>query len=244
MLINSEKTVSKLVYFESIDSTNLALARLAAELPDFSAVVSAEQTQGQGRMGRSWVSEPGTSLSLSVLIKAQASPEQLGLITFMAAAAVSAALASYGLKASIKWPNDVLVDGKKICGILAQLTQSGLILGIGVNLKQQSGAPDTATSLAQLGLELELDDFLPALLIQLRARYVKFLADPQWACQTYLEEFRQHSSTLGSQVRAIFPDQSELVGTAMDVDSEGRLLISSGGQVRAVSAADIVHLRN
>ena len=89
-----------------------------------------------------------------------------------------------------------------------------------------------------------MDEFLTALLVQLRARYVKFLADPQWACQTYLEEFRQHSSTLGSQVRAIFPDQSELVGTAMDVDSEGRLLISSGGQVRAVSAADIVHLRN
>jgi BirA family biotin operon repressor/biotin-[acetyl-CoA-carboxylase] ligase len=245
VLEKSSAVVPKLIYFDEIDSTNAELARMdRASLPEFTALVSASQTAGRGRMDRDWVSEPGASLSVSVLLRPKAAPAEKAWITLLAALSVRAAISSLGVQAAtIKWPNDVLVDGEKISGILARLEGEDLILGVGINLKPQSHAPEHATSLAQLGVESNLDDVLAEFLTQLRGRYLRFIADTSWAIELTGDEFRQFSGTLGERVRAIYPDGRELIGIAKDIDGQGNLIIDDG-ELHTVSAADIVHLRN
>ena len=245
MLEKSSAVVPKLIYFDEIDSTNVELARMdRASLPEFTALVSASQTAGRGRMDRDWVSEPGASLAVSVLLRPNAKPGEMSWITILAALSVRAAVSSLGCSgASIKWPNDVLVDGKKISGILARLEGQDLILGVGINLKPQANAPEHATSLAELGVEANLDEVLAEFLTQLRGRYLRFLADTSWAIGLTGDEFRQFSSTLGQRVRAIYPDGRELIGIAKDIDKLGNLVVDDG-ELHSVSAADIVHLRN
>lgn len=245
MLEKSVAAVPKLIYFDEIDSTNAELMRMdRTELPELTAVVSASQTAGRGRLDRDWVSEPGASLALSLLLRPAAKPEQLGWVTLLAAVSVRATLAQLGVTdALIKWPNDVLVAGKKVCGILAQLDGKDLILGIGINLKPQAHAPEHATSLQDLGVLASMDDVLHELLTQFRVRYLRFATDPKWGVELTANEFRQFSLTLGQRVRAIYPDGRELTGLARDIDDLGNLLIDSG-ELHTVSAADIIHLRN
>jgi BirA family biotin operon repressor/biotin-[acetyl-CoA-carboxylase] ligase len=137
----------------------------------------------------------------------------------------------------------VLVEGKKISGILARLEGEELILGVGINLKPQANAPDHATSLARFGVESSFDEVLAEFLTQLRGRYLRFVADAKWSIGLTAEEFREFSSTLGQRVRAIYPDGRELTGMAVDIDVLGNLIIDDGER-HSVSAADIVHLRN
>jgi BirA family transcriptional regulator, biotin operon repressor / biotin---[acetyl-CoA-carboxylase] ligase len=245
VLEKSSAVVPKLIYFDEIDSTNAELARMEkSSLPEFTALVSASQSAGRGRMDRDWVSEPGASLAVSVLLRPKAQPAELSWITLIAALSVRAAIGALGVQgASIKWPNDVLVDGKKISGILARLEGEDLILGVGINLKSQANAPEHATSLAELGIQSSFDEVLAEFLTQLRGRYLRFAADSSWAVGLTGDEFREFSSTLGQRVRAIYPDGRELTGIAKDIDGLGNLVIDDG-ELHTVSAADIVHLRN
>lgn len=215
-----------------------------AELPDFSALVAASQTKGSGRLGRQWVSEPGTSLSVSVLLRPRVEQSNWSWFTLMAALSIRATARELGLAdVSIKWPNDVLAAGKKLSGILATVDQGELILGMGLNLKPQTGAPDTATSLSEQGAKHDLDEVLSLLLTHLRARYLRFTVDPSWAIELTRNEYIEGSSTLGQRVRAIYPDGKELVGVALDLDLAGNLLVQAG-EIQTVAAADIIHLRN
>jgi BirA family biotin operon repressor/biotin-[acetyl-CoA-carboxylase] ligase len=245
VLEKSSLVVPKLIFHETVDSTNAELERMdRKDLPEFTAVVAMSQSAGQGRLGRAWVSEPGASISVSILLRPKATPAQIGWLTLLTAAAVRASAELLGVgNAKIKWPNDVLVGEKKISGILARLHQGDLILGVGINLKPQSDAPDHATSLSEQGAEFDFDEVLATLLTQLRGRYLKFLADPELAIRHVGQEFQEHSSTLGNMVRAILPDETEVIGTAVGLDSSGNLLIQ-GNQLHTISAADIIHLRN
>lgn len=213
-------------------------------LPEFSVIVSASQTAGRGRLDRDWISEPGASLAVSILLRPKLEPTQRSWITLVAALSVRAALSALGVQgASIKWPNDVLVDGKKISGILARLEGEDLILGVGINLKSQAKAPAHAVSLSELSVDGSMDEVLAEFLTQFRGRYIRLLADPKWAIGLTGTEFREFSSTLDQQVRAVYPDGKELIGLAKDIDSFGNLLVDDG-ELHTVSAADIIHLRN
>jgi BirA family biotin operon repressor/biotin-[acetyl-CoA-carboxylase] ligase len=144
--------------FDSIDSTNseaLKEARLGAG--EGLCVVARRQTAGRGRMGRSWISPADAGLYLSIVLRPTLDTKYLPLLTLMTAVAVSDTLSeTYGLKPDIKWPNDLLVNEKKISGILAETTESpaglAVIVGVGINLRQTNYPPDiaaTATSLTE-----------------------------------------------------------------------------------------------
>ncbi|MEY4991130.1 MAG: hypothetical protein RIS08_1356 [Actinomycetota bacterium] len=245
MLTNSSQAVPKLEFFESVDSTNLMLERAdRAALPELTAFVAASQTAGQGRLGRTWVSEPRSSISLSLLLRPTDSSRK-GWLTLMMAASVRATVERFAPQGMplIKWPNDVLVAERKISGILARAIESEVILGVGLNLKFQQGAPETAIALEELGCEASFDDVLFELLTQFRARYAKFQSDAKWAVTDLASEFRANSATLGSSVIAMLPGGSQIQGLAIDIDSEGNLLIESDS-IHTISAADIIHLRN
>lgn len=233
----SEKVFSSVSWFDEIDSTNLELSRrLAAGAEDFSAVLAGKQTQGQGRMGRSWLSEAGTSLSLSIaVVGPRGYPGWLSLI---AALAVNRMLTKIGIQSGIKWPNDVLVDGKKICGILSSLEPSGTaIVGIGLNL----GAQDpqlNATSVAQEGSEISIDQAAAMIGRELRELISEYLKNPE----LIKNEYAKASITLGQRVRAELPGGREINGIAHEIAPGGELVILTP-EPKLLSAGDVWHLR-
>ena len=242
--VNLEKSLSVdpgLEYLETIDSTNLELSRrLQAEShPDLFALVAAEQTAGRGRLDRSWVSEPGTSISLSILLK-PTSQIEIGLIPLFVGSQVARALSdSIGTQARVKWPNDVLVAGKKISGVLSELSQREVVVGIGINLKKQRAAPDTSCAVSDFA-DRGFDEVLAAVLRSLRTGWQRWLDGGN---EFALSQIRTASLTLGQQVRAILPNGEVLEGEAVAIEDDGRLRIS-GDQSHLVSAADVWHLRN
>jgi BirA family biotin operon repressor/biotin-[acetyl-CoA-carboxylase] ligase len=249
-LNKSQQLVNWMRYLPSTDSTNLELARVQQiePLPNFSALVAGSQTGGQGRLGRSWVSEPETSISLSLLLRSGAQISQLGFLTLMAAVSLDAAIKSFDSKiaSGVKWPNDVLVLGKKVSGILAQIQPDGsLILGVGINLKKQLGAPDTSISLEELGISANFDEVLAAFLAQFRVRYAIFVQSPQLAILKTRNELLEVCLSLGQRVRAQMPNGQEILGRAIDIDELGQLVLESDeGIAISVAAADVWHLRN
>lgn len=222
-----------------MDSTNAVLAGEHGNLPDFTVLVAAEQTAGQGRAGRSWISESGSSLSVSVLLR----PKELSranLITLLAAASLHQALSHiYQSTISIKWPNDILIGNLKVAGILAQLNaDQSVVCGVGVNLFQQAAAPETSVSLSSVG-EVDFDEVCAAYLSALNQNWQLFQKDEiDWL----LPYVRANCSTLGSEVRADLVNGESIVGTATGITDDGRLVIHNETE-HLVSAADVWHLR-
>ena len=135
-LAKSRSVIPGLTFVESIDSTNAELARNHASLGDFTVLIAGEQTSGQGRAGRNWVSMPGDSIAVSFLLR-PARIEVASLVTLMAAASAHQALMHLfpSVSFSIKWPNDILIAERKLAGILAQRNEDGsVVCGIGINL--------------------------------------------------------------------------------------------------------------
>ena len=244
-LSKSELVSPSLSYLDEVDSTNLELARrnTSSAVPDRTVLAAGRQTAGQGRLGRDWVSEPGTSLSVSILLRPK-TPEIAAWATLVAAVSVRHAVEFLtGINPKVKWPNDVLVEDKKLCGILAQLQSDGsIVLGVGINLKTQTGAPETATSLELLGKDVELDEMLSAFLTAFFARWLLIDELFDAAIDKTRNELIEHSATIGNQVRAVLPGGEEVVGLAVDIDKNGHLVINTP-EPRVLAAADVWHLR-
>lgn len=242
--VNLEKSLAvdpDLVFLESIDSTNLELARLLGgeAKPDLFALVAAQQTSGRGRLERTWVSEPETSISLSMLLRPTQNIEQ-GLIPLFVGSCVASALEVItGAQAKVKWPNDVLIAGKKVCGVLSELTDFGVIAGVGINVERQAGAPETACAVADF-TKATFDEVLAEVLAQLRQGWISWLGQGNHFA---LDKIRSSSLTIGLDVRAILPGGEEITGTALGIEPDGRLRIQ-GNDLHLVSAADVWHLRN
>ena len=180
---------SAVLRYDRLPSTNDVARELAqASAPEGVAVVARAQTSGRGRQGRAWASPPGQGLYCSVILRPPVAPADATMITLAAAIAVVETLAdAFQVVADIKWPNDVHVRGRKLCGILVESAiENGAlqfaIMGIGVNIAQQNfpdELKDIATSLLiESGKEVAPDDFLKPLLARLEGWYRKALAQP------------------------------------------------------------------
>ena len=233
-------------------STNDVLVGRAAELPDLAVVVTENQTGGRGRLGRVWVSPPGRSLAISVLVKPEGLPlESFGWFPLLAGLAMCRAVSGFVPgDVSVKWPNDVLIDGAKVSGILTELLpdRSGIVIGAGLNvaLTAEELPTDTSTSLALAGAgdEPDRDAVLASYLIQLTTLYREFLTaggDP--LASALRNEVLEACHTVGRPVRVELPGAEPLLGTAVGIDETGRLLVSSDAGVTAVAAGDVTHLR-
>jgi BirA family biotin operon repressor/biotin-[acetyl-CoA-carboxylase] ligase len=227
---------------DTVDSTQLACKRLAsAGAPEGTVVTAAHQEHGRGRLGRSWWDARGQSLLISVLLRPRVLPARAAQISLVAGLAVTDALAAVAcVAADLRWPNDVLVNGRKLCGILteAAVGQDGrlehVIVGIGINLDQTAfpaALEDRATSLRLLtGAAVDHDAVFRAVLGALDARYAQWLAA---GFGTLRDAWRARSSTIGAWVSV--PGGVE--GTAIDVDGDGALIVASpdGHRSRVVS---------
>jgi len=254
----SAEFASRLEYLPETGSTNTDLLALAVKSPelwtDFSVLLTDNQTAGRGRLDRQWVAQPGAALAVSVLLR----PTEFGIESFswlplLAGLAMQRAVASLveDAEVSLKWPNDVLVAGEKISGLLAEVLPDGkgVVIGAGLNLTQtKAELPiENATSLKLHRVSgFELDDVLVRYLASFKRLYEEFSDAKGDAEVSGLHEaILNASSTIGSKVLVMLPDGSDFSGTAAGLDNDGRLLValSDPVEIRAVAAGDIKHLR-
>ena len=235
----------KVLVCQRVDSTN-SLARALAEQGEAEGtlVIAEEQTAGRGRLGRTWQAPAGTCLLFSVILRPNLEPERLHQLTMIGALALrEALLGSTALRAEIKWPNDVLLSGRKAAGILTEArligTKVGLaILGIGLNVNLIPGDLDpglAATSLAfELGHPVPRVPLLQTILRCLEQRYQQLQAGHSAAA-----EWAAALVTLGQRIQVVCADRS-YQGLAEAVDDSGALLLRlDDGQVFRVSAGDV-----
>ena len=247
----------RLQVVETTDSTNADVVAAVAEdetgWPHLSALVTTDQRHGRGRLDRTWVAPPGTALAVSVVLRVPGLPvEARGWIPLMAGAAMTRAVAaqlsgSHGV--GLKWPNDVLAGGGKICGILAEVVPNHpdtVVVGAGVNTRMpQTELPvSTASSFEVMGRTADEDrllaDFLSALDEQVQA-LIGARGDASAAgVKAGIERL---CATLGSDVTVSLPDGTQLVGRAERIDESGRLVVLSQGAEVPVSAGDVTHVR-
>ncbi|MDH6196807.1 BirA family biotin operon repressor/biotin-[acetyl-CoA-carboxylase] ligase [Mycobacterium frederiksbergense] len=235
---------------EETGSTNADLLARAAAGEDIAGMVlfAEYQSAGRGRHGRQWSTPPRSQVVMSFGVDGSAvPPDRWGWLPLATGLAIIDAVAEIaGTRVGLKWPNDVLVgpDGGKLAGILAEVASPApvIVVGLGLNVTMTADeVPDSrATSLTQIGAgTVDRNPLARALLRHLDARIAGWRnADPALAA-----DYRKCSVTIGSQVRAILPGDTTLVGTAADVDELGRLIIDTGTERATVSAGDITHLR-
>ena len=237
--------------FAELDSTNNYLKTQTAA-PDGTAAVADSQTAGRGRMDRSFQSPKGQGIYLSVLLRPRLSPDRLPPVTALAGVAVCAAVERVcGVRPGLKWPNDPVLNGKKLCGILTEMSleaETGrvqsLVLGIGVNVGQgpEDFSPEVremATSLLQaLGQPVSRPRLTAALLEELDRAYAALLAGDLSA---YLAAYRRDCVNLGKTVQLIpFGGGERETAQAVDVDGEFSLVIrGSGGRERTVRSGEV-----
>lgn len=240
-------------FHEEIASTQERARELALSgAPSGTLVISRVQTGGRGRHDRNWGSPPGgiwMSLVLRLPLKAEHAPR----ITQAAAVGIAKALRSIGVEARIKWPNDLLVEGRKICGILAAgmpYTVSGaarrgpgfVTLGIGLNANLDPEeldvlAGEVATIRSVLGRDVDLTQLLETLLSHLdyELRRIEHF-------ESILADWRELNCTLGERVRVHKPD-STLEGVALDLNAEGALILDTGLERIELFEGEVEHLR-
>lgn len=238
------------IYREEIPSTNTLLKELArAGAPAGSVAVCDFQSAGRGRLQRVWQAAAGETLPVSLLLKPRLTPEQIPLCTLGAAVAAAQAIEQVcpELRAGIKWPNDVVLSGRKCVGILCEgaFDPEGrlcVIMGVGFNGNQRTFPPELAVSATSLFLEKQRQnpDAEPVILRELLTAFLE-AADrlEEGGLPAILPEYRARSVTIGSAVRVIAPTE-EYIGQAEGMDASGSLLVRDGsGVLRTVVCGDV-----
>ncbi len=234
---------------DSTGSTNadLAEAARAGRVAPGAVLVSWHQGKGRGRLDRVWTAPPGTSAAVSLLVDvADVVPARLPWLSLAAGVAVSSGVeAASGLRPVLKWPNDVLLGGRKLCGILAERTDTPhgprVVLGMGINLSQRAEELPVpgATSLALSGAQVDRFEVV--------ARVLGALAEvlDRWrdGDPALVQGYRERCDTLGREVVVHLPGGQRAVGRAVDVDPDGRLVVAADGTRTAYAVGDVVHLR-
>ena len=251
-LLNTHDVGQTLHCHDELGSTNDEARDLAdAGAEHGEVVVTERQTGGRGRRGRSWVSPPGRNVAFSVVLRPEALPPiRAPELTLVAAVAVCDALRHAGVDAGIKWPNDVLVGGRKIAGILTELSAETdrvhwVVVGVGVNVnaRPEDFPPELrgeATSLLiERGEAAPRALFLAACLTSLEDWYDRHA---EGGLAPVLQAWRERSVTLGRQV-SVRTDEGELTGTAVDLDADGALLVETAAGVRRIHSGDVALLR-
>lgn len=228
-------------------STNTDLLGDAARGAGEGVVLAAEaQTAARGRLGRRWLSPPRTALTFSVLLRPCGVPvRRRGWVSLLTGVAAASALRRVaGVDAALKWPNDVLVGEKKLAGILTEQSGDVVVAGIGINFSALPPGPaaDRATFVeAEASSPISREGLLVAVLGELEQAYAGWAADPD-GCGLR-QRYTQLCATIGRTVRVELPGGRMLLGTAEEVDADGRLVVRDAGVLTAVSAGDVIHVR-
>ncbi|NLK43342.1 MAG: biotin--[acetyl-CoA-carboxylase] ligase [Tissierellia bacterium] len=235
-------------YFDSIDSTNKKAKEIALDEEEGTVLISEEQTDGKGRMGRDWVSPKGKGIWMTIILKPNIEPMKVPKLTLLGAAAVHKALDKMGIKTQIKWPNDILIAGKKICGILTEMSGelsmiNYIIMGIGINVNLDEGdipeeLKDKASSLKiSTGEEINRKELTANILNELEKLYISFKEEDNM--DEVLKICRENSILLGEEVKIIRGNDIRL-GKAIDIKEDGELLVKfEGDNIESIISGEV-----
>ncbi len=238
----------KIFYFDTVFSTMDEAFRLGMEGAEEGTVICAEsQTKGRGRLGRSWSSPKGKGIYMSVILRPRLSPTEVSQLTLLAAVAAAEAIQKVsGLSAMIKWPNDLLIGGKKVVGILTELSAETdrvkfVAIGIGINVNTPvNQLPPHATSLKnEADKNFSRVELIREILRSLEEWYLRFQEEGP---AVVMMRWKELSSTLGKHIKISDPNQT-IEGKAIDIDDDGGLLIrSDSGIVVKKMSGDVVQI--
>ncbi len=209
-------------------------------------VAAEEQTSGKGRLGRSWISPKGTGIWMSIVLKPNISPMIAPRATLIGAAAVYAAIKDMGISVGIKWPNDIVINGKKICGILTEMNAeiervNYVIMGIGINVNMElfpDELKEKATSLKnEIGNEVDRKKLVANILNNLEVFYEDFKNTGD--ISRVIEICREGSLLINKEVRVI-NGNNEVICTVIDIDDEGELIVKhKDGTINRVISGEV-----
>jgi BirA family transcriptional regulator, biotin operon repressor / biotin---[acetyl-CoA-carboxylase] ligase len=239
---------------DEIASTNAALIAASAGNeedgagPEGTVLVAEHQVAGRGRLDRVWTSPPRAGLTVSFLLRPDVPAGRRGWLPLLTGVALAEAVGEVsGVRASLKWPNDLLAgDGRKLAGILAESRGTAVVLGVGLNVSTTADElPETGTSLARVtGGTVDRAPVLLAFLRAVERRYRSWtaaLGDP--VASGLAQDYLGWSSTVGSDVVVSLPDGSTLEGTAQAVDWDGRLVVATPQGPVELASGDVRHVR-
>lgn len=241
----------EIISYKKVDSTNDVAYSLAEKgMKEGTVILAEEQAAGKGRLGRSWVSPPKGGIYMSCILRPDISPTEIPRITLLAAVAVARAVREFtGLAPLIKWPNDILLNGKKACGILTEMkadqdSVNFIILGIGVNVNTPKDAmPKVGTSLREELARSGSDE--PLSRIELARKLLEKL-DEEYATlkksgfSSIIDQWKELSNIIGSRVKVVMHNRT-FEGQAYDIDQDGSLVVRrEQGIMEKVSSGDVV----
>ena len=234
-------------YFDSIDSTNTKAKELAEEgHPAGTLVVADQQVSGKGRRGRAWESPHGTGIFMTLLLKPDINPNNASMLTLVAAMATAGAISRVtGENAQIKWPNDIVIDGKKICGILTEMSAQSdyinhIVIGIGINVHNDEFPEEireTAGSLLlSCGKRFHRADLIEAFLEEFEKYYAVYLETEDM--EGLYKEYNLMLVNMGRQVKVLDPKEP-FEGKAMGITKKGELIVDTWESRKLVSSGEV-----
>lgn len=248
-LLKKDSMIKKIYSYTSIDSTNEEAKRIAVREENVhgSLVIAEEQVKGKGRRGRSWASPAGTSVYMTLILTPDIAPGNASMLTLIAALAVNRAVREVtGLESLIKWPNDVIVNGKKVCGILTEMSVDMdvihyIVTGIGINTNQT----EFPKELAPYGTSLLLESGRPIKRAELAAKTLEYF---QEFYEIFIETedlsrlygvYNEVLVNIDKQVKLLYPGR-ETSGTAHGINERGELLVTDeDGQEKSVASGEV-----
>ena len=246
--LRTERMGRQIRYFSRIDSTNQYAKRIAEEgASDGTLIIADEQTAGKGRSGRTWVTPPSEAIAFTLLLRPKLSPDRISMVTLvMGLAVVNAVNDLYDVNAGIKWPNDVVIGGRKLCGILTEMSAevrqvNHIVIGVGINANLTSfpeEIKEIATSLKlELGHAVNRAELIARVMTEFERLYAGFEA--QGDLGPVVQEYNELCLNTGNKVRVLDPN-GEYNGTSRGINSLGELLVETeDGQMREVYAGEV-----
>lgn len=247
-LMHTDWVAKEVLYFDTIDSTNTKAQELAEKgYPSGTLVVADKQESGKGRRGRSWVSPSGTGIFMTLMIKPDINPNNASMLTLVAALAVAKAITSVtGEEAMIKWPNDIVVNGKKVCGILTEMNAqfdyiNHIVVGIGINVHNESFPEEISQMASSLMIEAGGKRFHRAQIIAETMSYFEQYYDTFLKTQDLSALVREYDKLLvnrNKSVRVLDPKEP-FDGKAMGITPKGELIVDTWESRKLVSSGEV-----
>lgn len=237
----------EIYYFDSIDSTNTKAKELAEEgHPSGTLVVADRQTAGKGRRGRSWESPTGIGIFMTLMLKPEINPNHASMLTLVAAMATTRAIRRVtGVPAMIKWPNDIVMNGKKVCGILTEMSAqfdyiNHIVIGIGINVHNEDFPEEIAKTASSLYLEsgqhIHRASLIEAFLEEFEDVYAEYLKTEDM--EGLQKEYDAMLVNRGRQVRVLDPKEP-FEGKAMGITKKGELIVDTWESRKLVSSGEV-----
>lgn len=247
-LMHTDWVAKEVLYFDTIDSTNTKAQELAEKgYPSGTLVVADKQESGKGRRGRSWVSPSGTGIFMTLMIKPDINPNNASMLTLVAALAVAKAITSVtGEEALIKWPNDIVVNSKKVCGILTEMNAqfdyiNHIVVGIGINVHNESFPEEISQMASSLMIEAGGKRFHRAQIIAETMSYFEQYYDTFLKTQDLSALVREYDELLvnrNKSVRVLDPKEP-FDGKAMGITPKGELIVDTWESRKLVSSGEV-----